>query len=159
MFVFAETLQRTDPDGHGVWAPQPAREGLLWLDLCRHRHPEGQWLLYHNNIVGHSVHKYGARRTICILLTCWLGRLSQGCAIHHSKMNGKWKFIRSVWTTGNWKIEKRWKKMHIINLVIQIFFRGRAVLQPEIIAFVELNLHGPKPRATVYQQNIYSITK
>lgn len=36
-----------------------------------------------------SVHKHVAHRTISIPLTCWLGWLSQGCTIHHSKMNGK----------------------------------------------------------------------
>lgn len=43
-----------------------------------------------------SVHKHIAHRAICIPLTCWLGWLSQGCIIHHSKMNGNWKFPCSV---------------------------------------------------------------
>lgn len=43
-----------------------------------------------------SLHKHVAHR-ICIPLTCWLAWLSQGCIIHHSKMNEKWKFPCSVW--------------------------------------------------------------
>lgn len=50
-----------------------------------------------------SVHKHVAHGTICMPLACRLGRVSQGRTIHHSKMNGKWKFPCSVWvwTTGN----------------------------------------------------------
>lgn len=94
----AETLERTDPDGHGVWAPQLVGKRLLWSDLCRHRHPEGQWLVCHNNLVGYfqCINMLLTEQSVFLSLVGWVGPLWGALSI----IQNEWKLEISMLCLG-----------------------------------------------------------